>query len=104
MRIALVGGLDRNESQFVKMADISGHKLEIHTGRTGGRGSEELRKLINRSSIVIIQITINSHGGVQLARRIAKQSNKPAVVIPRLGQNGFRELLNRLNSNPEYFR
>jgi len=103
MIIALVGGLDRNESRYVKIASGSGHKLESHTGRTGGRASEELRRLIDRASLVIIQITINSHGGVQLAKRIAKKNKKPAVLIPRLGQEGFRKLLEKVNREPEKF-
>lgn len=104
MRIAVVGGIERNESQMSKLAARSGHILESHTGRIGGRGSCELRRLIEKSSFVIIQITVNSHGGVQLAKRIAKSGNIPSIVVPRLGANAFRELLERINHHPEQFR
>ncbi|HPS59104.1 MAG TPA: DUF2325 domain-containing protein [Spirochaetota bacterium] len=103
MRIAIIGGLERNDYKYAEMASVSGHILENHTGRTGGRGPAEMQRLINRASLVIIQITINSHGGVHMAKRIAKQKQKPAVVIPRLGQSGFREILDKINRNPDYF-
>lgn len=104
MRIVVVGGIERNESRMVRIASNYGHILESHTGRTGGRGSDELRRLIEKSSFVIIQITVNSHGGVQLAKRVAKQGNIPSIVVPRLGENSLRELLESINLHPEKFR
>jgi len=104
MRIAVVGGIERNESQMARMAADCGHILESHTGRTGGRGSDELRRLIEKSSFVIIQITVNSHGGVQLAKRVAREGNIPSIVVPRLGSNAFKGLLEKINRNPEQFR
>jgi len=104
MKIAVVGGIERNESQMARMAENSGHILESHTGRIGGRGSNELRRLIEKSSFVIIQITVNSHGGVQLAKRVAKQSGIPSIVVPRIGAAAFSELLEKINLHPEQFR
>jgi len=104
MKIAVVGGIERNESMMAKMAAKSGHILESHSGRIGGHGSGELRRLIEKSSFVIIQITVNSHGGVQLAKRVAKQSDIPSIVVPRIGATAFRELLECIDRHPEQFR
>jgi hypothetical protein len=104
MKIAVVGGIERNESQMARMAANCGHTLESHTGRIGGRGSSELRRLIEKSSFVIIQITVNSHGGVQLAKRVAKQSDIPSIIVPRIGAAAFKELLESISRQPEKFK
>jgi hypothetical protein len=96
MRIAIVGGLDRNESHLVKMAAESGHTVEGHTGHAGGKGARELKRLIDKSSFVIIQFTVNSHGGVQIAKRFARQKKIPSVIVPRLGKKSFQVFLENL--------
>lgn len=93
MRICWVGGLTRSEVHLARMAATAGHELEYHDGDVRGHGADKLRKLVNRSSIVIILITLNSHKGVQLAKRIARKRNRPAVVMQRCSQVAFRELL-----------
>jgi len=37
MRIGWVGGLDRNDTIYEKMAASAGHTIEFHNGRTGSR-------------------------------------------------------------------
>jgi hypothetical protein len=96
MHIGWVGGLDRNEAHFERMAAAAGHVIECHTGRLDGRGSDQLRALIERSDLVIVLTDVNSHGAVQLARREAVKAGKPVHIARRLGSSAFRALLGGL--------
>lgn len=97
MRIGWVGGLTRSEVHFTKIAADAGHELEFHTGEVTGHGAEALRRLVERSAVVIILTTINSHKGVQLAKRMAEKRNRPAMVMQRCGKGRFLDLLTRIN-------
>lgn len=97
MKIGWIGGLDRDDVKLAQLAAEAGHELEFHTGRVTGHGAEELRRLVARSSVVIILTTVNSHGGVQLAKKAARKCNRPALVMQRCGQGRFRELLTSID-------
>jgi hypothetical protein len=43
--------------------------------------------------VVVILTTINSHQGVQLAKRLAHKHDCPYVVMQRCGQSRFRQLM-----------
>ena len=75
MHIGWIGGLERNDATLEQLATVAGHELEFHTGDITGHGAKALRRLVKRSSFVIILTTINSHGGVQLAKRVARKHN-----------------------------
>ncbi len=96
MRIACIGGLDRNEGQLVALAAEFGHTLEFHTGHTGGNGSMHLRSAISRAEFVVILTDVNSHGAVLLAKRLCRQAAQPYTVLRRLGRARFREQLDEL--------
>jgi len=93
MRIGWVGGLTRSEVHLARMAAKAGHELEYHDGNIRGHRADKLRKLVDRSALVIILTTINSHQGVHLAKRIARKHNRPAIVMQRCSQFTFREIL-----------
>ena len=97
MQIGWVGGLNRSETYLTSMATAAGHKLEFHNGDVRGNGFKGLRRLVNRSSFVIILITINSHQGVQLTKRLAHKHNCPSIVMQRCGRSSFRQLLAAIN-------
>jgi hypothetical protein len=92
MHIGIVGGLDRAEPLLQRIAGAAGHTLELHTGRTNARGMAQLEALIDRAQLVLVVTDINSHGGVQLARRLAAQRGRPLVIMRRLGAARFAEL------------
>jgi hypothetical protein len=96
MRIAWIGGLDRNESQLVSIAAEAGHVLEFHAGHVGGRGSGELRSAIERADLVIVLTDVNSHGAVLLAKKLCRQLGRGALVLRRCGAARFRQLLEAL--------
>jgi Uncharacterized protein conserved in bacteria (DUF2325) len=93
MRIGWVGGLSRSETYLVKIAADAGHELEYHNGNVKGRGAGELASLVDRSSFLIILITVNSHQGVRLAKQMARKRKRPAIVLQRCGQLAFRKVL-----------
>ena len=70
MRIALIGGLDRSEQEMGAIAARAGHVVELHAGHMGGRGSETLKSAIDRADFVVIVTELNSHGAVQLTRKL----------------------------------
>lgn len=103
MRIAWIGGLDRNEMALKRMATQAGHHLDFHKGDTGGRGAEALRSAVERADFVIILTDVNSHGGVQLARRMAHKLGRGALVVRRCGVAQFQRLLDALSTRDERF-
>jgi hypothetical protein len=92
MHIGIVGGLDRAEPLFSRIATDAGHTVEFHTGRTNARGTAQLDALVERADLVLVLTDINSHGGVQLARRLAARRGRPLMILRRLGAARFAEL------------
>lgn len=103
MRITCIGGLDRNEAKLEKMAAQAGHRLEFHTGITGGRGAAEIRAAIERADFVIVVTDINSHGGVLLARKLCRQLGRAALVVRKCGITRFQQLLEAIALRDERF-
>jgi hypothetical protein len=97
MHIGWIGGIERNEAQLAAQAAAAGHELEFHPGHLGGRGSAELRRLVERSDLVIILTQVNSHGAVQLAKRWARHRGRSHVVLRRCNGRAFERLLEALD-------
>ena len=76
MRIALIGGLERAEPHFERLAHDAGHEIVFHDGRTGGRGAQVLASLCERSELVVVLTEVNNHCGVQLARRVLRERGR----------------------------
>ena len=96
MRIAMIGGLDRNERLLRDLAAERGHQLEFHGGHMRGRGADELRALVERAELVILTPDVNSHGAVQLGKRAAREAGRDFVVLRTCGVSRFRTLLDGL--------
>jgi hypothetical protein len=85
MRIAVIGGLDRNARELEEVARAGGHELDTHTGVVAGRASSaSLRALIVRSDLVFVLTDVNSHNAVHLAKRTARQFGRPLRIVRRL--------------------
>lgn len=93
LHIAVVGGLDRNAPLFTRIAEEAGHTFELHTGRVNGRGVETLQAMIDRADLVVIITDVNSHTGVQLARRLSVERGRPHLVLRRCGASRFAQLV-----------
>ena len=92
MRIGIVGGVERIEPRLTAVAESAGHQLEFHDGHMGG-GSGRLRSLVERSDMVVIVTSVNSHTAVIHARQIAQRSGRPICLLRRLGPSQLRALL-----------
>ncbi|MFN7133974.1 MAG: DUF2325 domain-containing protein [Myxococcales bacterium] len=98
MHIAMIGGLDRNERLFERLAAEHGHTLELHDGKLAGRGGDALRSLVTRAQLVVLTPDVNSHGAVQLGKRVAREYGVPFVVLRTCGTSRFRALLDGLDA------
>jgi hypothetical protein len=97
MRIAIIGGREKNEVELSRIAVASGHELEFHDGHVAGRGAATIGNLVARADLVVIVTDINSHLGVNAAKAQAKTRHKPSLVINRLSGARLRGLLNALD-------
>ncbi len=96
MRIALIGGLDRNEPEFTEIAVRAGHVLDMHTGHMNGRGGETLKSAIARADLVVLVTEVNSHGAVQLARRLCQRAGKSPLIVRKCGAARFGQITDAL--------
>jgi hypothetical protein len=96
MHVGIVGGLDRAAPLFHRLAHVAGHTLELHTGRTNARGAAAMETLVERADLIIVVTDLNSHGGVQLARRLADRRGCPVILVRKLGSARLTSLLAEL--------
>jgi hypothetical protein len=101
MRIGMIGGLDRNESLYRRLADEAGHDIDFHTGHVGSRGNASLEALIDRVDLVVVVTDLNSHGAVLLARRLVRKRGVALHLVRRCGVSRFVELLQSLGNGGE---
>jgi len=93
MNIAIVGGVEHREAQLEEVARRSGHRLEYHGGHVGGRGAEGLRAVVERADLVVLQTSINSHGSMYLAKKLARQLGKTLLIVRTCGPARLEALL-----------
>ncbi len=96
MRIGIIGGLDRVEERFERMAASVGHEAVFHTGHVSGRGAKTLTDMIERCDVVVVVTDLNSHGAVQLTRRVLRSRGREPVLLRRCGTGRFAALLSGL--------
>jgi hypothetical protein len=98
MRIAIIGGVERVEEQYVARAARAGHEVTFHHGRVGGRGAHNLVAMLDRQDVVIVVTDTNSHGAVKLARRAMRLRGREPLLLRRCGLSRFGELLDTLGA------
>lgn len=93
MKVGVVGGIDRSEQALARAARVFGDELELHSGymRAGSQG--ELAALLDRVDFAIVVTDVNSHGAVQLTRKLARRRGVPVVLVRRLGVARLVEIL-----------
>lgn len=101
MRIALVGGMDRQERHFRDLATAAGHDLDVHDGHVGGRGSSDLDAIVQRSDLVVILTDKNSHGAVGIAKRAVQRWGRASLILRRCGIARFHTLLEAIDARAE---
>jgi hypothetical protein len=93
MHIGIVGGLDRSEQSYERLARDHGHSVEHHDGYMRGTATTALAGLVERSDLVVIVTDYNSHNAVRAARRLLRTTHRPSVLVRRLGFSRFVELM-----------
>ena len=96
MRIAVIGGRYKNEAQLARIARNAGYELEFEEGHMWGRGMDGIRSSIARSQLVVIVTDVNSHGAVHLAKKVARQLDRPMLIIQNFGAARLTRLLDAL--------
>ncbi len=99
MRIALIGGVERNEGALTRLAKDYGHALDYHGGHMKGRGVEEMDRLVARADLVIVTTDVNSHTAVMYARKAARRMGRELVLVRSCNPTRFRELLEGLTQS-----
>ncbi|MBM4373812.1 MAG: DUF2325 domain-containing protein [Deltaproteobacteria bacterium] len=98
MRIGIVGGVERTEQVYRRVAEEAGHELAFHGGHVAGRGADKLVELVRTVDVVVVLTDINSHGAVGVARKAAARSGTPVLLHRRLGPSRFAAELPQLEA------
>jgi hypothetical protein len=93
MKIAIIGGRNKNTIQLERIAHAAGCELEVHEGHVHGSRIDEIRNLVARSELAVIVTSINSHGAMHVAKEAAKQFGVPTLLMRQLGAARFRTLV-----------
>ncbi|MBL8784099.1 MAG: DUF2325 domain-containing protein [Deltaproteobacteria bacterium] len=97
MHIGLIGGVERTEPVYRAQAEARGHSLQFHSGHVHGRGTASLEQIARTADLVIVATDVNSHGAVQLARRLARREGVPMVLLRRCSPSRLAEILDELD-------
>jgi hypothetical protein len=100
MRIGIVGGLDRAEPRFHRAAELAGHEIVLHNGKVHGRGIRALEQLVETCDLVLIVTEENSHGAVQLTRKLLRLNGREPVLMRKCGIGRFTALLDEWSNAP----
>jgi hypothetical protein len=96
VRFALIGGLERHESEIERRASAQGHVIEFHRGHVGGRHADALESMVQRCDLAIIVTQVNSHGAMHIAKKAATRYGRSALVIRNCGPSSFSAILDSL--------
>jgi Uncharacterized protein conserved in bacteria (DUF2325) len=98
MKVGIIGGAERNELQYRRVAEELGHDLEFHSGKLSSCGSSSLEALVRRCDLVVIATDTNSHAAVRTARSLMRARGTTPLLIRRLGVSRLAELLQATES------
>lgn len=95
MRVGIVGGAENNSTRarYEEFARAHGGGVEFHDGHMDGRGSRQLRSMVERCDLVVIVTRINSHGAVKLAREVSRKLGRDPMIVRQFGLRRFEEVL-----------
>jgi len=95
VKVAVIGGVERNERALEAIASSLGHTLEFHGGHVKGRGVDDLHRQVERADFVIVATNVNSHGATKLAKKVAAKRGVPLVMVTSCSPTRLREILTR---------
>jgi hypothetical protein len=102
--IGIVGGVERSERLLDEAAQGRGHSLHFHAGHMNGTGDRALATLVQRSDLIVVTTDVNSHAAVRRARELARQHQRPCVLVRRLGPARLTSLLDELDEEGDCSR
>jgi hypothetical protein len=92
MHVGIIGGLERAEPDYLRLAREAGHAVSFHSGHVAA-GTRSLHQLIDRCEVVVVLTDVNSHAAVRAARKRLRQQGRSPLLLRRLGPSRFVELL-----------
>ena len=93
LRVALIGGMDRQSEHYRQVFESGGAELWFHTGQCAGSGAGNLRSLLGHVDVVVFITTINSHNALRVVKAVCRKSGKTLVAVR---ETGPRRILNAL--------
>jgi len=93
MRVGIVGGVNRAEPLYTRLALKAGHEIEFHDGATRGRGITALTGLVDRCDLVIVITEVNSHGAVLMTRRLMREAGRSLLLLRRFGVSRLAQVM-----------
>jgi hypothetical protein len=96
MRIGIVGGLCRAESELSREARRAGHEIEFHDGQLRGPSAGALESLIGRADVVVVVTDVNSHAAMHRTKELLRKSGRDAVFLRKASKSRLRQLLDEL--------
>jgi len=99
MSIALIGGMDRLERQYINEAESVGINLKVFTKAESGIAS----KIKNMDAVVIFTNKV-SHKAKREVMNVAKSRNIPVFMYHSCGICTLRDCLNCLKKEKEEVR
>ena len=91
MRVGIVGGVERNQSGYEKVARSLGCDVEFHHGHMRGRGPEALETLVDRCDLIVIVTEINSHCAVRTTQKLSRKRGRRLLIVRRFGLHTFEQ-------------
>jgi hypothetical protein len=91
MRVGIVGGVERNQAGYEKVARAVGCDVEFHHGHMRGRGSEALETLVDRCDLIVIVTEINSHCAVRMTQKLSRKRGRRVLIVRKFGLHTFEQ-------------
>ena len=100
LKVALIGGLDRLETNYRAAFEELGAEFYFHKGKCAGYGSERLRSVINNADVAVFITSINSHNALLVSKELCCKTGKRFVAIKETGPKRVsHEFLNRVTAS-----
>lgn len=96
MRVGIIGGYEKAEVAYHKVAKAHGHEVEFHGGHATARGHLAIASLVDRCELVVIVTDVNSHASVLAARQLVRRSGREPIVVRRFGVKKLSEFFDEL--------
>jgi len=95
MRVAVIGGLDRLESEYRSTIHDLGADFLFHNGDCSN-GRHVLKNVVCKANIVLFITSINSHGALKIVKATCKKTGKQFNVVRHPSANSVYKTLSKI--------